>query len=100
MKLNQKAKKTEKTMIDKAHRLQNRKNREIVFNGMLLGAFGRQVCVPVILGIILGRFLDAHMMVAHISWTFNCIILGFCVGLYQVYNWLKKNGYLNKKESE
>ena len=91
-------KKTEKTLIKKAHRMERRKERVIELNAAVLSVYGWQMAIPMILGVILGRLLDHYMAIAHISWTFNLILIGAIIGFYNATRWIKKEGALKKKE--
>lgn len=41
---------------------------------------------------LLGRWLDAHYKVASVSWTLNFLLLGFLVGVFSAWQWLKREG--------
>ena len=57
-----------------------------------LGALGWNIPIPTILGVMLGRWLDAHHKVASISWTLNFLLLGFVFGAIGAWQWLKREG--------
>ena len=57
-----------------------------------LGALGWNIPIPTILGVMLGRWLDAHHKVASISWTLNFLLLGFAFGVICAWQWLKREG--------
>lgn len=57
-----------------------------------LGALGWNIPIPTFLGVLLGRWMDAHYKVASISWTLNFLLLGFFVGVFSAWQWLKKEG--------
>lgn len=57
-----------------------------------LGAVGWNIPVPTFLGVLLGRWLDAHYKVASVSWTLNFLLLGFLVGVIAAWQWLKREG--------
>lgn len=57
-----------------------------------LGALGWNIPIPTILGVMLGRWLDAHHKVASISWTLNFLLLGFIFGAIGAWQWLKREG--------
>ena len=75
-------KKTAQILKKKAQALGNRKNRTFYFNAAILSVYGWQMAIPVLLGIILGRFLDKHFTNDTFSWTLNLIIIGFAVGVF------------------
>ena len=57
-----------------------------------LGALGWNIPIPTILGVMLGRWMDAHHKVASISWTLNFLLLGFAFGVVCAWQWLKREG--------
>lgn len=57
-----------------------------------LGALGWNIPIPTFLGVLLGRWMDAHYKVASVSWTLNFLLLGFFVGVFSAWQWLKKEG--------
>ena len=62
-------------------------------NGLaFLGALGWNIPIPTILGVMLGRWMDAHHKVASISWTLNFLLLGFVFGVICAWQWLKREG--------
>lgn len=81
---------TQKTLLKKTEHLNNRGKQPITFNASILGIYGWHVSIPVLLGIILGRYLDNRFPVAHISWTLNFIILGVLIGFYHANRWVQK----------
>lgn len=97
-------KKTEKLLIQKAKNLQDRKNRSISFKVVVLSVFGWHLSIPVLIGILLGRFLDKHYPISHFSWTLNFILLGFLIGIIQANMWIRREGILknnkNKKQEK
>lgn len=85
--------KAEKTLIQKAHKLQN-ENVPLNFRIAVLSAFGWYMSIPVLCGIALGRFLDKQFPVQGLSWTLNCIFIGFAIGIGCVAYWVRKEGLL------
>ena len=57
-----------------------------------LGALGWNIPIPTILGVMLGRWMDAHHKVASVSWTLNFLLLGFIFGAIGAWQWLKREG--------
>ena len=57
-----------------------------------LGALGWNIPIPTILGVMLGRWMDANHKVASISWTLNFLLLGFVFGAIGAWQWLKREG--------
>lgn len=85
-------KKTAGVLIQKANARKNRDKRSLYINAAILATYGWHVCIPVLLGIILGRFLDKNFPVQHVSWTLNLLILGFITGWYNATKWINKEG--------
>lgn len=92
-------KKTAQILKQKAQALGNRKNRTFYFNAAILSVYGWQMAIPVLLGIILGRFLDRHFTSDTFSWTLNLIIIGFAVGVFNANYWVRKEGITRKKSA-
>lgn len=92
-------KKTAQILKQKAQALGNRKNRTFYFNAAILSVYGWQMAIPVLLGIILGRFLDKHFTSDTFSWTLNLIIIGFAIGVFNANYWVRKEGISQKKSS-
>lgn len=92
--LDENEKRREKQLIQKAMLLKTRKERDITFNASALGVYGWHVSLPVLLGVILGRFLDTHLPLPPMSWTLNMILIGFMAGVFNANRWLKKEGVL------
>lgn len=57
-----------------------------------LGALGWNIPIPTFLGVLLGRWMDAHYKVAHVSWTLNFLLLGLFAGAFGAWQWLKREG--------
>lgn len=91
--------KTEKTLIQKAQKLE-RGNSGMNFRVAVLSAFGWYMSIPVLCGIAFGHFMDKHFPVQGFSWILNCIFLGFAVGIGCVAYWVRKEGLLPFKNSE
>ena len=92
--------KTERVLIKKARALSNRKNRIFYFNAAKLSVYGWQMAIPVLLGILMGRFLDSHFPASHFSWTLNLIIIGFGVGFFNATRWVHQAGKVDKKHKK
>jgi ATP synthase protein I len=91
--------KVAKILQKKAHALNNRRNRIFYFNAAILSVYGWQMAIPVLLGIILGRFLDKHIPSDTFSWTLNLIIIGFVVGIFNANYWIRKEGIIKRNTS-
>ncbi len=87
--------KTTKVLIQKVKARQNRPKRSLFLNAAVLGTYGWHTCIPVILGIAIGKLLDKHIPFSPMSWTFNLVLIGFFIGVYNANKWLKNEGYHN-----
>lgn len=56
----------------------------------MFGLVGWEVVVPLFLMTYIGIWLEKNYPQKNISWTLNCIMLGFIVGFYNTYRILKK----------
>ncbi len=84
--------KTAEILINKAKAMEHRRSRLLFFNAALLGVYGWQLSIPVLLGVGLGQFLDRVFPAPHFSWTLNFIFIGFIVGIINANRWLHKEG--------
>lgn len=85
--------KTAKILIRKAKARQGRNDRLLFFNAAILGIYGWHITIPVILGIIGGKLLDKYVPLPPMSWTFNCVLIGFFMGVYNANRWVQNEGY-------
>lgn len=92
--------KTEQLLIKKAKVLSKRKDRIFYMNAAILSVYGWQMAIPVLLGIILGHFLDKHVPISHFSWILNLIIIGFAIGWINASRWVRKEGVIKKKKTK
>ena len=84
--------------IKKAENLSKRSKRQYIYNVAVLTIYGFQVTIPVVLGIWVGSYLDQHLMLSHISWTLNFILIGFVVGFYNANRWFYHSMGLKKRK--
>lgn len=84
--------KTAQILVDKAKALQHRRKRTLILNAALLGVYGWQLSIPVVLGVALGHFLDKIFHLDNFSWTLNLIFIGFIIGIINANRWLRKEG--------
>ena len=78
-----------------SRRLVNQNDQDAFKSAMglaFLGALGWNIPIPTFLGVLLGRWLDANYKVARVSWTLNFLLLGFFVGAFGAWQWLKREG--------
>ena len=93
--------KTVHQLIKKADKRLNKESKTVVYKAALLSAYGWQLAIPVLLGIMLGILLDDVFPIRHFSWILNLILLGFVVGFYNATQWMKKNlGLKGKKDGK
>jgi len=93
-------KKTEQTLVKKVKTMARRDKRIFYLNASILGVYGWQMAMPVLLCVILGRFLDKHFDVVHFSWTLNLIIIGFAIGIFNANRWVRKESGITKKKGK
>lgn len=56
----------------------------------LFGLVGWEIGVPVVGMAYIGLWLDKKFPNQYIAWALNCVIIGFVVGIYNAYRWIKK----------
>ena len=56
----------------------------------LFGLIGWEIGVPVVAMAYIGLWLDKNFPHQYIAWPLNCMILGFIIGGYNAYRWIKK----------
>lgn len=84
-------------LIQKVDNRQKRGFIKINYNVAILSIYGWQVAIPVVLMLLLGRFLDRVYPQDQISWTLNFIIIGFILGFINANLWLKKSYQVQKR---
>ncbi len=92
-------KKTASQLVKKTEHRQSRPSRELFFNASVISIYGLQVALPVLMGILLGAFLDHVFPHELLSWQLNFIILGFIIGLIDANIWLKNSFQLTKEKN-
>lgn len=92
--------KTAQILVDKARALQHRHHRTLILNAALLGVYGWQLSIPVVLGVALGRFLDKVIPSETFSWTLNLIVIGFVIGVVNANRWLRKEGTIRNIQKQ
>lgn len=63
----------------------NEKRRQSLNSFARYSGIGIQIAVPVVLGILAGRWLDNHFQTKQPLWTAGLAILGVFMGLYLVF---------------
>jgi F0F1-type ATP synthase assembly protein I len=64
---------------------QNKKRKESLNNLARYSGIGAQVAVPVVLGLLAGRWLDNHFLTKQPLFTAGLALLGVFIGLYIVF---------------
>lgn len=82
------AKRASRHLVNKTDKEAFKPTRGLAF----LGALGWNIPIPTFLGVLFGRWMDAHHKVASVSWTLNFLLLGFLFGLICAWQWLKREG--------
>ncbi len=92
--------KTARTLVKKAKAMEKRPERTFFLNAAILSVYGWQLSIPVLLGVALGQFLDRRFPSDMISWTLNCIFIGFIIGVLNANRWLHKEGRIRTEEDK
>ena len=90
----------EKMLIRKARILSRRSKRQFYLNAAIIGVYGWQMAIPVLLGVLSGTLLDKYAPVNHISWTLNLIIIGFGIGIFNATRWVRREGLSKGKKNK
>ena len=64
----------------------SRREKRFWHYASLIGVGGWLFVLPVVAGAYLGNYLDRKVR-AGISWTITCILLGFALGVYNVWEY-------------
>ncbi len=70
-------------------KLKARDKNEIMFGLGTFGIIGWSISVPVLLGVLLGQFLDKKFAMGF-SWTITLLFIGVVVGCINAWHWVKK----------
>lgn len=89
------AKRASRHLVNKTDKEAFKPSKGLAF----LGALGWNIPIPTILGVMLGRWMDANHKVASISWTLNFLLLGVAFGVLCAWQWLKREG-IERAEKE
>ncbi|MBP5535145.1 MAG: AtpZ/AtpI family protein [Alphaproteobacteria bacterium] len=85
-------KKVQEVLIKKAELMKNRGNRSLCANFGMVAVLGVIMTAPLVIGILVGNWLDKDFAVKGFSWRLNLMIIGFFMGLYYAYRWIKYEG--------
>lgn len=91
---------TENELIKKANQLKRRSGRKILLQAGFLAIIGFQITIPVLLMLLLGRFLDTHFSASAVSFTILLIFVGFGMGFYNAWRWIQQNGFVIRKNKK
>lgn len=89
---------TEVELIGQANQLKRRSHRKILLQAGFLAVIGFQITIPVLVALFLGSFMDKHISVGYVSFTILFIFLGFFMGFYNAWRWIKQNGFIIRKK--
>ena len=85
-------KQVQEVLIRKARQLSVRNNRDLCVSVGMIGILGFIFLSPIVIGIFAGEWLDKKMPISHISWQLILMALGFVLGCFNAYLWVKKEG--------
>lgn len=67
--------------------------RPIVFGLGMFGVVGWTIAIPTVVGIFVGRWLDAGKTAeSSVSWTLTCMFVGLVFGAFGAWHWINKAG--------
>lgn len=85
-------KKIEAVLVRKAKQLQDRPNRTLYVNVGIVAILGGIMIFPLLIGILLGGWLDKNAPIDGLAWQLNLMVIGFFVGCFYAYKWVKLEG--------
>lgn len=75
-------------LMHKAELLKLRPHRKWHTNFGMIAALGGVIIVPILIGILLGGYLD-EVLPQRFSWRLSLLFVGFIWGVYNAYTWIK-----------
>ncbi len=72
-------------MVRKIRKLEEERGRNIWYTLGYIGSVSIVFLLPVVLGTYVGWWLDGKYKTGSISWTITFMLLGLCIGAYNVY---------------
>jgi ATP synthase protein I len=73
-------------------------HKESVWAGLgFMGMIGWTLSLPVLLGVMLGHWLDSHSP-GHYRWTLSLLLLGLVIGMANAWHWVVKTGWIDDKD--
>ncbi|MCR5506745.1 MAG: AtpZ/AtpI family protein [bacterium] len=96
--------KSDKKMIETVSKKINRhflavNKKSYAFRAIyLFGLVGWEIGIPLVAMAYMGLWLDKNYPNTHIAWALNCIIIGFIIGAYNSYRWIKSEKLRLDKE--
>lgn len=76
---------------------QAQERHHVWFGFGMFGLIGWSVAIPMILGIALGIWLDAHWPVGKISWTISLLFVGIILGCINAWRWVSRERRLESR---
>ena len=86
---------------DEARKLIMKKKgiKNIWFGFGMFGLIGWSVVIPMLLGILLGFWIDSRYP-SHYSWTLMLLVIGLMTGCLNAWHWIDKENKQIQKEEE
>jgi len=72
-------------------RARGEKDKGLWFGLGMMGTVGWSVTVPTLVGVLLGRWLDARYEDT-VSWTLTLLLVGLLAGCLNAYHWVRREG--------
>ena len=67
--------------------------RPIFFGLGMFGVVGWTIAIPTVVGIFIGRWLDAGKAESSsVSWTLTCMFVGLVFGAFGAWRWINREG--------
>lgn len=84
-----------------AHKLKAQRNvkRNVWFGLGMMGIIGWSVVIPMLLGTVLGLWLDEHYPGSY-SWTLMMLMIGLFIGCLNAWHWVAREHQEIKEEQE
>ncbi len=88
----------EQIRLQVRRRLKPQPAPESVWTGLgFMGMVGWTLALPILLGALLGRWLDRHLP-QPFSWTLVLILFGLVLGAVNVWRWISRTGVLKDEQ--
>lgn len=63
-----------------------------------IGIVGWSIVVPTLIGVVVGRWLDARVDVGMVSWTLTLLLVGIAIGIGVAGAWVRREGLGDRSE--